>query len=403
MRELKRLEAMRSVLETIHLALISCCLSIPLLFAVPEYPDEIELLWALGAALPVLALHLCDRHTASKKILISVALALLAVSMLICRTTILRVVYGLLLVIQLGICTLLARPGGKPALSVPKFYHGIAPLLLYALAQALKNDVMITAAVTVVVLFVVVFLLHTQATRLRNEICDQSEGTVFEQGIVRLNVRLMTLFCVVGALVVIGVPFLLSLRTPAEAQPPVMTNPYVEAFKTPPATSEEPLNKITLPEGTPINTEPMTDAMLALFGLFAVVAVGLAVFGFIFLLRSLSNDKERHSSPQQNGFIIETLAEKPQQSEAVDGGGRSWSKRIRRLYQRLIHARADKNTPLQALTPQELERAAALEGAAKDTLHALYEKARYSGETCDKSDYLAAKSAANLLKKGESG
>ena len=47
----------------------------------------------------------------------------------------------------------------------------------------------------------------------------------------------------------------------------------------------------------------------------------------------------------------------------------------------------------------ELEQAARLDGPARDTLHALYEKARYSGEACEKDDYLIAKAAAATLRK----
>ena len=402
MKDMKRLEAMLAVFEALHVAVLSCCLAIPLLFMVQEFSDTVELLWAAGASLPVLALHIVSRRTESKKILLLVALGLLALCMVVCRTNILRFVYALLIVLQVLIGTLLPRPDGKTLLSVPKFYHCVAPLLLYGLARAVKNEGMILAATTIVVLFVVYILLYTQARRLLAALYDQSENTVFEKGIVRLNTRLMTLFCVVGAAVVILVPLLLAQRKPAESTP-LEPNTFLEAFEETTHPTDPPdLNQITLPEGTPVNVTPFTDAVLIFFGVFTFVVIGMVAYAIIHWLRSLRDDKDLHSAPQESDFTVEALdPDEPRSGETPDANAHGWARRIRRLYQRLIHAKADKKTPLRALTPRELELAAALDGPERDTLHSLYVKARYSGAACEKSDYLAAKSAVQALRKEE--
>ena len=136
----------------------------------------------------------------------------------------------------------------------------------------------------------------------------------------------------------------------------------------------------------------------------AAAAVGVLIFSVIWLLRSLQGGKQRHSDPRaEDEMVIEALddpaKQRPLRRRAETDN--SWARRIRRQYQRLIRQRAGKQARLSALTPRELEQAAALEGPDRDALHVLYEKARYSQADCGKEDYQQAKLAVQRLKKGD--
>ena len=402
MNETRLLSRMLAVFETLHVFVLSCCLTIPLLFFVQEFSDEAELCWALGAALPVLALHLCGRKTTSKKILLPLGLGLWILCLLVCRTTILRFVYSLALLLQLLIQTVVPKPKGKPLLSVPSFWHAPMPLLIYCLARAMAKDAVITIALSLTVLYLVNTLLYLQASRLQRALYEQSIGAVSDRGIVRLNLRMMTVYCIVGAIAVVAVPLLLSARPAAEAAPAQAVGVYESAETE--SQAPEPLPPIeitTLPAGDPIRTEPFTDAILLILGIFTFIVLGLAVYAMFSWLFTIDTDKLRHRKGQEDGFVVEQLDTPEERRRRPQSGRSSWSGRIRRLYQKLIRSKTEKGSALHALTPTELEQAASLEGSDRQTLHMLYEKARYANTACDKSDYLSARAAAQRLKKGD--
>ena len=100
--------------------------------------------------------------------------------------------------------------------------------------------------------------------------------------------------------------------------------------------------------------------------------------------------------------LLEDVPEEPPGARRARSPLRGWNGRIRRLYARTVTARTGRGAPLQACTPTELERAAAFPpGSAAETLHRLYELARYSADGCGRQEYLAAKEAAQRLRREE--
>ena len=395
MNERRSLEGLLRVLEMVHLSVLTCCLSIPLVFFLPEYSDLQQLLWGLGAIVPVMAIQLPCQHLEKRLHRLFVGLGVFALTMVLCPTNILRVAYGLCISLQILICTALAKPGGKFVLTVPKVYHAPAPLLLYGLSRALDNRVLIIAAVTIAVVFVVNLLLYLQARKLLLELYDNNAAAVSVSGIVSVNRRLMLVFCVIGAALIVAVPLLLSRQPQQQSTEAPAAEAFVSETKAHAEEEPVPLETKTVPEGTPYNLDFISDVFVVVFLVFLGLVLVLWGIAIVFSLRSISNDKDLHNS----SLIIEALPEEQPKRSLFDGlHDRSWQGRLRRLYPKLIHAKTDRDASLQALTPRELERAACLEGPARDTLHTLYEKARYSGAACDKADYLSAKAAAQQLR-----
>lgn len=400
MKEMKLLKRLLGVFETVQTFVLSCCLSLPLVFIVPEFAETEQLLWGFALALAVLAVHLPCRFITKRLWMLAVALGVLALGLLICPTTLLRVFWGLCVGLQCFCCAVLPRPDSKIVLSVPKVYHAVALLLLYAFSRILRSDLISLAAVSLSALWVVNALLHWQAHRLLIALCDKSAPAVSDQSLIRLNRRLMGLFCALGAALVVAVPLLWSLRTP----PVRVEEEYAGLTPTTvPSSESEALPDWTWqtrPAGKPLDYQPFIEsAEIVLFAL-AVAVVVLAVVAIMLWLRNLRDDRELHSAPEKGAFTVETLAPaQPRRLDEPHSEARGWARRIRSVYQHLIRARTGSKAALHAMTPSELEQAGALKGEARDKLHALYEKARYSGEACDKPDYLAAKAAAQALRK----
>lgn len=404
MREMKLLGCLLGALEAVHLFVLTACLSIVLAFVVQEFPDTTQLLWALGAGIAVLAVYLPCRIIQKKLPRLTVGLFILAVSMLVCPSGMFRVIYGLCVGLQILISTLLPRPDGKLLLSVPKLYHAPALLLLYAFSRIFQNNAMQLAAVTLSVVFVVNMLLYMQARKLLSALCDRSAAAVSDRSILRLNRRLMLVFCVLGAALIVAVPLLWSQRPQrAQASVPVETVETEETQPTEHQLDPEDGEWIVTPEHTPVDLEPMTTTAELLILLLIILVVLLTVTAVIYGIRSLSNDRARRHDQPEPDYAVEQLPAEQRAGKADAGTtGGSWSRRIRRQYQRLIRTRTGRHAKLAALTPTELEQAAGLRGTARQTLHGLYEKARYSAASCEKEDYLAAKTAIHTLKKGES-
>lgn len=403
MKELKLLNRLLGALEAVHLFVLSCCLALPLFFLVPEFSPEIELLWALGAALAVTALNVACRHIERPLHRLLLGLGLLLLCGLLLPTWLLRILFAIVLGIQILIVTVLPRPDGKFVLTVPKFYYAIAPLLLYGLSWIYRSDLMQLASVTLAAVFAVNTLLHFQAKRLLNALCDRGSTALSDESLVTLNRRLMLAFCLLGALIVIAVPYLWSLRQPAKDAFELPDNLPAQVQETEASTVEPHTDWQSLSSGRPIDFNPLLDTAELLLLLLALALVALVVTAVVLRLKNLESGNDKHGPPKKSGFSVEALPEKETRTVPQEERSGSWARRIRRLYARLIHAKVDPKKPLAALSPRELEQAAGLEGSARDMLHALYEKARYSGNSCEKSDFLEAKSAAQQLKRGETG
>ena len=402
MREVRSLVRLQAAFELLYVALLALCLMLPLPFIAATIPPIPTLAWCLGGAAGTALIQILFRRLEKPLPAILLSLLLTAGAVLLFPGFFLQLSCGLAMGLQLLICALLPKPNGTYVLSVPKVYHAPIPLVVYALSQILKSEVLTAAAVAIASLFVVLLLLHWQAGRLLRSIRDQGSTAVSDRSVVRLNRRLMVLFCVLGALFVILAPMLLRL-------PPKPVEPYGDFTFTP--VTEAPL----VPEESDdiAITPPSAHSYdLSFFGSFAfgltvflaAAAVGVLIFSVIWLLRSLQGGKQRHSDPRaEDEMVIEALddpaKQRPLRRRAETDN--SWARRIRRQYQRLIRQRAGKQARLSALTPRELEQAAALEGPDRDALHALYEKARYSQADCGKEDYQQAKLAAQRLKKGD--
>lgn len=414
MKEYRSLQRILQVFEAAHVALLSCCLSLPLLFLVPEYPDRIQLLWALGAAPAVLAVYALCLVLKKRLLRLLASLAVLALCLLVLPTTLLRVIYGAMLALQMLIGIVLPRPDGKPVLSVPRVYHAPFFLLLYAFSRIEGNAVMKQAAIAVTLLYLLVLLLHQHTRRLRSELCDYTSAALEDRRILRSDRRMILVFAVVGTVLILAVPLLFSrgADTDALSETAPEETGFAQRTDEPEETGEtEQTGETGLREdavyqesGRPVNTEIFTNILLVILYLILLSGLVLALISYILWLVNLRRDRELHTPPQESaGLPDEQLAKQPRKAAAKEPiRARSPTQRIRRLYRRLIRARTASGAKLSALTPNELEQAAALrESEARRTLHTLYEKARYSGAACSRADYLAAKAAAQQLRKGD--
>ena len=405
MKDLRFLGRLLWVFEGIHVAGLAWCLSLPLLFVIPEFSEPVELLCALGAALPVLAVYvLCQAlHKPLHRLLASAAALLLTV--LLCPTTMLRVVYGLCGVLRLLVGLVLPRPGGRQVLSVPKLWHAPLLMLLYAFSKIEGSRVMELGVLTITLLLILNYLLHVNTSRLLKTLSERGEDAVSDRGLLAQNRRQVLLFALLSAAVIVAVPVLLS-RSPEQpeqtAPEQVQTVPVETEQATVPTVPPEPTGTY-MPPGEALEVKPVTDGLAWLLIVFYLCGLGLAVFAFIRWLLQISGGRKKRAAPQSETYAVEALPEEKhvrRRFEAEEGG---WDRRIRRSYARLILSRAGKRGGLAVRTPRELEQAAALgDTQALAQLHALYEKARYSAAACTHEDYRSARAAVQAIRKGES-
>lgn len=122
--------------------------------------------------------------------------------------------------------------------------------------------------------------------------------------------------------------------------------------------------------------------LLIVLGLLAIRGLCRGVWRWITKPRQFDGDEKIYLTPS---WSLPSGRKDPDRKK-VSLPSRSYSQRIRRYYQkRLLALSRKKKTPLSSwASPKELEQAVGLE---QETLHQIYEKARYGKEECGKGDW----------------
>ena len=401
MKELKSLNRTLVLLEGVHLCLMCWCLSLSLLFLVPEYPPVSQLLWALGAAIPTLAIWAVCISPLAPAVRVPVCLGVCGLCMLL-PTGILRLCWTLCAgLIALAGC-FLHRPDGKVLMTVPKPWHAMAFLTCFGMARFIGGALPAAASAALVLLYILNNLLYSHSRRLRSLLCDPRTETLSAARMVR-NGRIMVWgFVFAAAAVLVAVPLLVT-----QPDQHVEWTPAAEDPMTPPTEDlEEQMAQLrpgglNSDRGDPESTEIANRIVLRVFVIFMLASLALSLIGLILRLLWIENGKKRNRTLTRDaGLTVEPLPPETAAETEPEPPAEGWEKRIRRRYQSLIASRAAKGSQLSPLTPTQLEQTAGLpEGEARSALHALYEKARYGSEACSREDDAAVKAAVRRLRK----
>lgn len=400
MKGLRSLERILYGLETFHLALMSWCLSLPLLFFFPSGSYTAMLLWGLGAALPVLGIRELALRIQKPWIRLAVGLAVTLTAAAIPRGMV-GLTYLICGVLYSLVGAFFPRPDGKLILTVPKFYHALFILLTYAFGMICQVSLLIVTAVSIALLFTVNYLLHRHVSRLLTALREDLNATVSAQSIISLSRRVVLVFLAVGVVLILAVPWLLNRQPaePVETEPPAQIVVTTEEMETEPETVPEDGNFRTVSGGIPWNFTLFEDSSLLLIALISISCVLLAGAAVLYVIGMLRDDKDKHSQGKQSSFVVEKLPEPERKAVQRDEPeDTTWQRRIRRQYHRSIDRRTKDRADRSAMTPSELEAAAQLpEGADLATLHTVYEKARYSDLPSTQEDYKRIHAAAKEL------
>ena len=209
MKELKLLRRIHYLLESVHLSLMVCCLSLPLLFFFPSGSWLSMTLWGIGAIIPVLLIRELSMRI-SRPWLRFLAGMLVTLSAILIPRGMIGFTYG----ICCGIITLIGaffpRPDGKLVLTVPKFYHILIVLLAFGLGKISGVDLLVNLITVLALLFCGNYLLYLHSARLEKTLCEDLDATVSSSSILALNRRLIVGFLLVAALLIVGIPWLVS-------------------------------------------------------------------------------------------------------------------------------------------------------------------------------------------------
>ena len=129
-----------------------------------------------------------------------------------------------------------------------------------------------------------------------------------------------------------------------------------------------------------------------------LIFVGIAFFLLYLIYKACRRAAALFSAETEDTIVFLDKApsdaeQSPQKKRLRNMRNLSADQQIRRLYKKTIR-RALKQTPRGTETPAELESAAGLSGETGSQLHLIYEKARYSDETCTADEL--AKTRENL-------
>ena len=165
-------------------------------------------------------------------------------------------------------------------------------------------------------------------------------------------------------------------------------------------TSYYPEGIVSRTVGKQSDSELANRIFARIFEIFLLASVGMCLIALIIRLCAIENGRDRKTAPKESGITVEDLPPEPSAPALREPPAEGWEKKIRRRYAALIGSRAGKESRLAPLTPTQLEQAAGLpEGEALDTLHTLYEKARYGSEACSRADEAAVKAAIRRLRR----
>ena len=401
MKELQRLERSLSFLCALHLALMTLCLAFFVALIFPGSDPLICLLWAFGTVIPVQLIHqLCLRIPNQLPRLLCCGLVTL-LAVLIPDNSLRRFYYGLCCVPILIAGLWLNRPCGRIVLTVPKIYHLLICLLLYAFGKIIRSPIMSGMAIALAALMTLCLCFYRNQEKVLRALRDDAKEEVAQRNIIRLNHRVMGMFAILGVLILAAVPWLLrwqSTRT-APIEKPLETGTYsmTEAVST-------SLEYVTLPPnirpteaGELLNYDKFGNIMMWIFVGVIGCAVLLVIAAVVIDLINIQEGNPKHSNQErQQSWQMERLEQKIL-SEAQEESAVGWEKKLRRRYEKLIRSRVQKGRKLSALTPAELEAEAKLAGPGAETVHKLYEQTRYSQSPADRERYTAFKEAISAL------
>lgn len=399
MKELKSLNRTMAMLEGAHLCLMCWCLSLTLLFLVPEYPPRTELFWALGAALPTLAVWRICLLPLRMPARAALCLGVCGLCMLL-PTGILRLCWILCAGILAFSGCVLNRPDGKILPTVPRGTHALAFFACFGMARFVGGSVPKAASAAFALLFILNSLLYLHTKRLRSLLCDPTVEALSAGRMVRTGRVMVLSFLILAAAALIAIPLLTSVPDQGGGMQLAEETGIVPTAETVPETVRLPEGIVSQHTGSQSDSARVNRILSRIFEIFLLASVGMCVIALILRLRAIENGNDRKTAPKETGITVEDLPPEPSAEVEREAPAEGWEKKIRHRYAALIGARAGKGVRLSPLTPRQLEQAVGLpEGDDLDTLHTLYEKARYGSEACSRADDAAVKAAVRRLRK----
>lgn len=395
MKQIKALVLLLSLLERINLSVLALCVSLPFALLYPKDNVTHSLLWAFGVLIPVqLICQICLKVRKRRDQYLLCALVL-ALALLIPNDGLRRFCYGLCCAPILISGLWMGRPRGKLVLTVPRFYHPLAALMLYAFGKIAGNPTMSGFGVTLLAVLTLICCFYYSKDKLLQTLRDAYQTEISRRSIIRINRRLTAVFVALSVLILTAVPVLFE-RERRSVPPVIETAAYTE-----PAATEleitEPEAVVLTEQGTLLHFEGIGSVLQYLFlAALAAIAV-LIVIGIVQALLSVFGSGGKHNAVEEEPeWVLERLDEL--RSEKPEDPAAGWEKKIRRRYEKLILRRTEKRAALEALTPAELEEKAGLAGRSEtDELHEIYERTRYSPEPPDRETYRRVKELVKTL------
>lgn len=398
MKDLRRLELSLRVIEGFYLALMTLCVSLPCALLLQGNREGPALWWGLGAAAPVeLIAGLCYWLKPSlRRVLACLGVTALAVVLTLAEA---RWVYYLLccgLMLLSGL--VMDRPRGRLIFTVPKAYHAVYGLIVYALGRMVSNRLLCVAGVVLGALQILCYFFYTGRAQLLSSLRDSKDTELAPSAMIRLNRRTTLVYFLLAALVLAAIPMLLRrpvrvTEAPAGTGIPLITQNYD-------APEIDPQNIVLEPDyGAPISYEGAGNVLTVLGLILAACVVALVFVAIWQYIRMFLGEGSKHEDrPTEAGWSLERL-DRPS-PKAVKERVTGYEKRVRRRYEKLILRRTHPEAELRTRTPEELESEAGLAGRREtDELHEIYERARYSPETPDREIYHRVKELIKTLER----
>ena len=392
MKDLKKLDRSIFWSECVHLALLTLCLAIPIALIFDAEEGRItHLPWAFGAVLPVQLVRLICQRINQKGQRFLLCMAVLAVTMLLTHREHRWISYLVPLLVILFSGLILPRHKGKLLFTIPTPFTLILTLIAYIIGTSLSVPLLPTFSVLHAALLTINFLIHTNLVRLKDFIRLSVGSEIALTGIVRQNYKLITVYALIGVVVIVTMPFLIQ----REQTPIGMTAVAIEVEETRPR--ETAATQEGYAESTPAVVKEAAFVGEIVFAVIFAVGI-LALLVLLFLLGKNTLERiDRKKAPElKEGLYIENLEEEEAKVEREKLTG--WEKKIRRRYEKLILRLTRVDAALLTLTPAELETAAGISRQPENAeLHAIYEQTRYGAGSPSKEDYRRFKDCAKTL------
>ena len=400
MKELRRLENSVSFLCGVHLALLTLCLSLAVALLYPGDDPAVCVLWAFGAVVPVQIIHQICVRCSDKLLRVLLCAAVTLAAALLPNDSLRRFYYVLCCVPILIAGLLLNRPGGRIVLTVPKSYHLLAFLMLYALGRIIHSSLMSGLALVLLGLMSLTYFVYRNQNKLLSAFREAAKEEVAHRSIILLNRRVMVMFAVLGLLLLAAIPWLLQRQEPQAAPEETLelgTFAAASAVQTMESVTDLPENLVITTAGEPLEYSGVGNVLMWVFvGVIGCILL-LILFAWVLGLLSISNSDPKHADPErEQSWTLERLEPEKLRKDAEEPAV-GYEKKLRRRYQKLIRGRSSGKAKLSSMTPEELERAAKLEGPGADTVHKLYEQTRYGPGPTDKERYTAFREAERSL------